>query len=238
VDYYGQPADLAPIREIADRHGLLVVADSAQAHGATYRGRRVGSLAHASCFSFYPSKNLGALGDAGAVTTDDPAIAEHMRELRDHGRGSDRDEYVRIGQNARLDALQAAVLRVKLAHLDGANALRRQAADWYASLLAGSELDLPTAAPDATHVYHLYVVRHPERDAIRLALADLGIDARVHYPHPVHLIPVFDRYRPPSGSLPATEALAAECLSLPLFPGITQDELSRVASAVRHVTNQ
>lgn len=233
VDYYGQPADIAPLRDIADEHGLVLVADSAQAHGATYRGRRVGSLADVTCFSFYPSKNLGALGDAGAVTTDDPVIAERIRELRNHGRSRDRDEHARIGQNWRLDTIQAAALRVKLSYLDSWNALRRRAAERYAELLAGSGLELPAVGLLAEHVYHLYVVRHPERDAIRLALAGHGIDARVHYPRPVHLMPIFQRYW--SRSLPNTEALAAECLSLPMFPGITDAELHRVAAAVHQV---
>jgi dTDP-4-amino-4,6-dideoxygalactose transaminase len=238
VDYYGHPADMAPIRDIADEYGLVVVTDSAQAHGARYRGRRVGSLADASCFSFYPSKNLGAFGDAGAVTTEDPVIAERMRELRNHGRSRDRDDHVRIGQNWRLDTLQAAVLRVKLRHLDAWNALRRQAADKYTRLLGDTGLELPAVDVQAEHAYHLYVVRHPERDAIRRALAEHGIDARVHYPRPVHLVPAFQRHRLRSWALPETEALAAECLSLPLFPGITEAELDRVAAVIRDATGR
>jgi dTDP-4-amino-4,6-dideoxygalactose transaminase len=234
VDYYGQPADHAPIRELADEHGLVVVADAAQAHGAGYRGRRVGSLAHATCFSFYPAKNLGAAGDAGAVTTDDPGIARRIRELRNHGRGADRDEHVRVGHNWRLDTIQAAVLRVKLPRLDQWNALRRKAADRYARLLAGTELEPPAVASDVDHVFHLYVVRHPRRDEVRAALARRGIDSRVHYPSPVHRIPSLAGYR--SGALPETESLAAECLSLPLFPGITEAEQDRVAVAVHEVT--
>jgi dTDP-4-amino-4,6-dideoxygalactose transaminase len=233
VDYYGHPADMTALREIADEYGLILVADGAQAHGATYRGRRVGSLADVTCFSFYPSKNLGALGDAGAVTTDDPVIAERIRQLRNHGRGQDRDDHARIGQNWRLDTIQAAALLVKLSCLDEWNALRREAARQYGQLLSDTEFELPAVDPRVEHAYHLYVVRHQRRDAVRLGLAERGVDTRVHYPCPVHLMPIFRRYR--TRPLPDTEALAAECLSLPLFPGITEAELHRVATAVHQV---
>jgi dTDP-4-amino-4,6-dideoxygalactose transaminase len=235
VDLYGHPTDLLPITRLAAEHGLAVVVDAAQAHGARYRGARVGSLADATCFSFYPSKNLGALGDAGAVTTNNPLLADQVRELRDHGRGARRDTHNRIGHNWRLDALQAAVLRVKLRHLDNWNALRRDAAERYQRELAGTELCVPATTADAEHVFHLYVVRHPNRDALRTALARYGVDARVHYPAPVHREPAFQRYRPRDRALPMAEALAAQCLSLPLFPGITEAEVDRVASVIRAV---
>ncbi|RGA05523.1 DegT/DnrJ/EryC1/StrS family aminotransferase [Microbispora triticiradicis] len=234
VDLYGHPSDIGPITEVARRHGLTVICDAAQAHGASYHGRRVGSLADATTFSFYPSKNLGAVGDAGAVTTDRADIADRIRELRDHGRRADRDDHVRVGYNWRLDAVQAAVLRVRLRHLDGCIRARREAAARYGRLLARSHLDLPTEATGVEHAYHLYVVSGADRTRMRAALRARGIATAVHYPTPVHLLPPMRPYAPADHSrrLAVTEALARECLSLPMFPGITAAEQAAVADAV------
>jgi dTDP-4-amino-4,6-dideoxygalactose transaminase len=234
VDLYGHPADMDPIMDIARRHGLVVICDGAQAHGASYHGRQVGSLGHATAFSFYPSKNLGAAGDAGAVTTDDEVVAERLRQLRDHGRGSDRNDHVRLGFNWRLDAVQAAVLRTKLRYLDGWVDARREAAARYAELLADTPLHLPSAAPGVLPAYHLYVTTTGDREALRSALDAQGVATAVHYPVPAHLLSPLRRYAPSDHrrSLAGAETWAAQCLSLPLFPGITVAEQAAVAEAV------
>ncbi|MFI2207362.1 DegT/DnrJ/EryC1/StrS family aminotransferase [Streptomyces sp. NPDC020192] len=233
VDLYGHPADADAIRRIADRFDLAVVADAAQAHGGVYRGRRVGTLADATCFSFYPSKNLGALGDAGAVTTDDPYIAERIRRMRDHGRGSSRDSCTVAGHNWRLDAIQAACLRVKLRHLQEWVTARREIAGWYGRELGGYGGLLPRPSADVEHAFHLFVVRHRERDFLRKALAVAGVATQIHYPRAVHQMEPFIRYAPREpGSLSGAEQLAKECLSLPLYPGMTPAQVRRVGQAV------
>ncbi|MFI0898181.1 DegT/DnrJ/EryC1/StrS family aminotransferase [Streptomyces sp. NPDC020983] len=233
VDLYGHPADADAIRRVADRFGLAVVADAAQAHGAVYRGRRVGTLADATCFSFYPSKNLGALGDAGAVTTDAPHIAARIRQMRDHGRGSSRDSYAVAGHNWRLDAVQAAALRVKLRYLEEWVGARRTIAGWYGRELDGCGVLLPRSSADVEHAYHLFVVQHGERDVLREALAAAGIATQVHYPRAVHQLGPFARYAPREpGCLGGAEQLARECLSLPLYPGMTPAQVRRVGEAV------
>jgi dTDP-4-amino-4,6-dideoxygalactose transaminase len=229
VDLYGHPADLGPIREIAARHGIRVLEDAAQAQGARYRGSRVGALADLTAFSFYPTKNLGACGDAGLLTTDDPALAERLRLLRDYGQ---RTRYVHesFGVNSRLDELQAALLRVKLPRLDGWNGARRARACRYNELLTG--VVTPQAAPWAEPVWHLYVVRSPERDALQRALAEHGIGTLIHYPIPVHLQESYRGLGITPGSLPYTEAFARQILSLPLFPELSLEAIGTVAERI------
>lgn len=231
VHLYGGPADLEPILTLARRHGLLVVEDCAQAHGACYRGRRVGGWGDMAAFSFYPTKNLGAYGDGGAIVTNDARLAERARLLRQYGW---QERYISSlkGLNSRLDELQAAILRVKLRHLDEWNSARRALASRYTERLAGSGLGLPVAPPDTEPVYHLYVVRHPHRDALQAYLQSQGIGTLVHYPVPVHLQPAYADLGYGPGNLPATEAAAREVLSLPLYPELGLGELDTVCDAV------
>lgn len=234
VHLYGRPADMDALSEIATRRGLLMVEDAAQAHGATWGGRAAGSLAAAGCFSFYPTKNLGALGDGGAVTTDDPEIAERVRRLRNHGQSS-RYHHEEHAVNSRLDELQAALLSAKLPHLAGWNADRRAQALRYADLLAKAPVHLPL--PDnerATSCWHLYVVETEERETVRGRLATAGVGTDTHYPIPVHLQRAYARFGRGTGSLPVAERLARSVLSLPLFPGLTAEEQERVAAALSH----
>ena len=230
VHIYGQAADLAPILETARRHGLAVIEDCAQAHGATYRGRPVGSFGALACFSFYPTKNLGAIGDGGMVVTRDAALARQARLLREYGWA---ERYISDipGWNTRLDELQAAVLRVKLRHLEGDNAARGRIAAAYDAALADSGLKLPGTRAGSTHVYHLYVVRCAERDALQAHLRQAGIAAGIHYPVPVHLQPAY-RSRL-AASLPVTERLAAEVLSLPIYLELSDADVAAVIAAVR-----
>ena len=231
VHLYGCPADLGPIVEIARRHNLFVVEDCAQAHGALYRGQRVGSWGHIAAFSFYPTKNLGACGDGGMVITNDPELAERARLLRQYGW---RERYIsRLkGLNSRLDELQAAILRVKLHHLEQWNRKRRRLAHLYDERLAGSSIVTPCEPGDATHVYHLYVVRHPQRNELGTFLRERGIGSLVHYPVPVHLQPAYRDLGHEAGTLPSAEAAAREVLSLPLCPELSEEEVARVADAV------
>jgi dTDP-4-amino-4,6-dideoxygalactose transaminase len=231
VHLYGQPADLGPILEIADRHGLAVIEDCAQAHGALYRGKRAGAWGRAAAFSFYPTKNLGAYGDGGAVVTDDPEAAGRARAIRQYGWDDERISR-RKGMNSRLDELQAAILLVKLRRLDAWNAERIRLAGIYHENLKAGELVAPRAAPDTTHVYHAYVVRHPRRDALRARLSELGVAARVRYPVPAHLQEGFRDLGLRPGDLPETEAAAREELCLPLFPGLRAEEQQAVVDAV------
>jgi dTDP-3-amino-3,4,6-trideoxy-alpha-D-glucose transaminase len=232
VSLYGHPVDMDAIMALADRHGLFVLEDAAQSHGARCRGRRVGGLAHATAFSFYPTKNLGALGDAGAVTTSDVALAERLRQLRNYG---STQKYVHevAGVNSRLDELQAAFLRVRLARLDAANAARRTRAAAYASRLAGANgLQLPREAAWAEPVYHLFVVRSPERDALQARLRGAGIETLIHYPIPCHLQRAFAHLGHVRGDFPVAERLAQEALSLPLWPGMPLAYVDEVAAAI------
>lgn len=240
VHLYGCPADLAPIVEIAWRHHLFVVEDCAQAHGAVYRGRPVGSWGHMAAFSFYPTKNLGAYGDGGMVTTNDPELAERVRLLRQYGW---RERYVSHvkGTNSRLDELQAAVLRVKLRYLEEWNERRRWLAHLYTERLAGLAVSAvegggvitPYEPDDTKHVYHLYVVRHPRRDELRAFLHERGIGSLVHYPVPVHLQPAYRDLGYQAGDFLCAEAAAREVLSLPLYPELREKEVATVADAVR-----
>lgn len=237
VHLYGLPADMAPLRDVATRHGLTLIEDAAQAHGARYHGRRVGGLGDAAAFSFYPGKNLGALGDAGAVVTNDVDIAQKIRVLRNYGSRVKYHNEVR-GINSRLDALQAALLRVKLRHLDEWNNRRRSVALLYAQLLAGTPgLTLPSAPPYATHVWHLFVVRHRDRDALRTRLTDAGIETLIHYPVAPHCSKAYFGAAPPRGTFPIAERLADEVVSLPMGPHLCTEQIERVASAISHAVN-
>lgn len=231
VHLYGQAADLAPLLEIAQRHGLKVVEDGAQAHGARYRDVPVGGHGHAVAWSFYPGKNLGALGDGGAVTTQDPALADRIRVLRNYGSRVKYHNEV-VGTNSRLDELQAALLRVKLKHLDHDNARRTLVAQRYLDGLCGPGLVLPTVPAFATPVWHLFVVRHPQRDALAQRLARAGVGTVIHYPVPPHLQPAYAHLGLPEGSLPVAEAIHREVLSLPMGPTQTRAQTAAVIAAV------
>jgi len=233
VHLYGQPADMARILRVARRHNLYVIEDAAQAHGARYQGRRVGSLGDVACFSFYPSKNLGAYGDGGAVVTNDEGIARRVRMLGEHG--SER-KYVHLflGTTSRLDALQAAVLRVKLRHLDRWNEHRRRIARLYRQQLA--ELDglrLPEEAEGRYHVYHLYVIRTTKRDALKDYLGARGIGTGLHYPIPLHRQPFLASLKIEEGRFPVSEKLAREVLSLPIYPEMREEVVREVAEAIK-----
>ncbi len=232
VHLYGRPADLAPILEAAARHGIRVIEDCAQAHGARYRGRRVGSWGDIACFSFYPTKNLGAIGDGGMVVTGDAELARKVRLLREYGWAERYVSHV-AGWNSRLDELQAAVLRVKLRHLDEDNAKRARVAALYDEQLADGAVALPGRPDDGVHVYHLYVVRSTRRDELRAFLKTREIEALVHYPVPVHLQPAYAGRLRGADRLPATECAAAQVLSLPLYPELSDQEIYRVTSAMR-----
>lgn len=231
VHLYGQPADMDGIAAVASSAGIAIVEDAAQAHGALWKRRKAGGLSHIGCFSFYPGKNLGAFGDAGAVVTNDSVLAETIRRLSNHGRSSD-DPYRHdiVGANQRLDALQAAILSVKLQHLDDWNAGRRRAAATYASALAGLPLRLVETAPGATSSYHLAVVQTPYRDELRRALTAEGISTGLHYPIPCHRQIAFSTAS--ERSLPVVEAAAERILSLPMYPHLTDDQIGRVADVI------
>jgi dTDP-4-amino-4,6-dideoxygalactose transaminase len=234
VHLYGQCADLGPLLEIGQKHGIPVIEDAAQAHGATYRGRGAGSLGQSGCFSFYPGKNLGAFGEGGAVVTNDAALATRMRCLRDHAQAT-RYVHTEIGFNYRMDGLQGAVLRIKLNYLPDWTARRVELARRYHDLLADLPIQLPTEAPDRGHVWHLYVVLHPERDRVRAALADRGIQTGLHYPTPVHLQQAYAHLGYAAGAFPVSERAAGQCLSLPLFPEMTDGQQDAVVAALREV---
>lgn len=231
VHLYGQAADMDAIGSVAARHGLAVIEDAAQAHGARWNGARVGTLGDVGCFSFYPGKNLGAYGDAGAVTTDDDALAERIRLLRNHGR---QEKYLHevIGFGERLDTLQAAVLHAKLAHLAAWTAARQRLAARYSAGLAESGLTLPWVDARAEAVWHLYVVCTPQRDALRGHLRAHGVEAGIHYPAPLHLQPAYGHLGYRVGQLPVSEQVANECLSLPIYPEMTDAQQDRVVELV------
>jgi len=233
VHLYGHPADLDPILAMAANHGLWVVEDAAQAHGARYKNRRVGSLGTLGCFSFYPGKNLGSLGEGGAVVGSDEAVLNTIKLLREHGQSS---KYVHEieGYNGRMHAIQAAFLRIKLRYLDAWNAARRRVAGLYrAALSEFGELILPPESRDAEDVYHLFVIRTAARDALRDHLTASGIGTGLHYPRPLHLQRAYANLGLSVGNLPATERAAATCLSLPIFPEMTDVHVGQVADAVR-----
>ena len=232
VHLYGQAADMDEILAVARRHGLRVIEDAAQAHGAFYRGRPCGSLADAACFSFYPSKNLGCYGDGGLLTSDDPEILARVRRLRDHGRVG-KYEHVELGWAYRLDALQAAILRAKLPHLDEWVARRRAAAHRYNELFAGSGVVTPAEREYNRHAYYSYVIRRAGRDALAAHLTRSGIGVVIHYPIPMHLQPVYRAMGLGRGAFPVAEAAADQVLSLPIYPEITPAQQERVVEAVR-----
>jgi dTDP-4-amino-4,6-dideoxygalactose transaminase len=232
VHLFGNPADMAPLMELAARCGLPVVEDAAQAMGAAYQGRLICSFGLLSCVSFFPTKLLGAYGDAGMILTRDRAMAERLDVLRRFG-GSTRYLHERLGYNSRLDELQAAVLRVKLRRLGEWNARRRQIAAGYDRLLAGLPLRLPSEAPGAFHVYQEYTVRTHQREALQAFLLDRGVETAVYYPLPLHLQQLYLDLGLGPGSFPEAERAAAEVLSLPIYPELTDEQVEEVAAAVR-----
>jgi len=232
VHLFGQPAEMAPILDIARKHNLRVIEDAAQAIGAEEQGRRVGSLGDIGCFSFYPTKNLGAYGDGGMVTTNDPEIAEKVRILRNHG-SRERYQNEVLGFNSRLDEIQAAVLRVKLRYLEEWTARRRQIAALYTELLAHTAVTTPYERPEVRHVYHQYTIRAPRRDELRTYLQEQGIGTMVYYPTPLHRLKLYADLDYPAGSLPVSEAVAREVLSLPIYPELTDEQVHEVAEAIR-----
>ncbi len=232
VHLYGHPCDMDPILEVARRHGIAVVEDCAQAHGAEYRGKRCGTLGDAAAFSFYPSKNLGAYGDGGAVVTDDEALAQEVRMLRNYGEEK-RYHHGTKGFNSRLDEMQAAILRVKLKHLDAWNDARRECAMAYGERLAGLPVTLPHEAEWARHNYHLFVVRSPERDELMAHLKERGIGCLIHYPIPVHLQGAYEDLGLGRGTFPVAEKACDEVLSLPIYPELSIEAIDQVAEAMR-----
>ncbi len=230
VHLYGQPADMDPILSIARERNLLVIEDAAQAHGAVYKGRRAGSLGDVGCFSFYPSKNLGAFGDGGMVVTDNPAIAEKVRMLRNGGQKGRYDHQL-LGLNSRLDELQAAILRVKLTYLEKWNERRRHIAALYTALLA-DKVEPPIEMPHVRHIYHLYVIRSKDRDALQKHLAERGVGTAVHYPTPIHLQGAYRGLDLGSGSFPVAERSAEQVLSLPIYPELTDAKVRQVAAHI------
>jgi dTDP-4-amino-4,6-dideoxygalactose transaminase len=235
VHLYGQPADLDPIMAIARKHGLRVLEDGAQAHGARYKGNRVGAHGDAVAWSFYPGKNLGAMGDGGSVTTNDTQIADRLRVLRNYG---SRVKYVneRQGYNSRLDPLQAAILRVKLAKLDEWNARRNSIAQHYQKNLVSCDLTLPHVPDWAEPVWHLYVVRSPQRDTLQKYLADAGVGTLIHYPIPPHLQGAYTNLNLKKGSFPLSEQMHHEVLSLPMGPNMALEDADAVIAAVREAS--
>jgi dTDP-4-amino-4,6-dideoxygalactose transaminase len=234
VHLYGHPADMTAIMAIAARHGIPVLEDAAQAHGAEIGGRRAGALGHAACFSFYPGKNLGAYGDAGMVVSDDRDFIARVRQLANHGAGTDKYDNVVAGTNSRLDTLQAAVLRVKLASLDQWNRERRERVAAYTRALSGApSVKLPAEAPGMKSAWHLYTIRVPARDALQKHLAGQGIATAVHYPRPIHLQPAMALAGGRAGDLPVSERLSGEVLSLPLYPELPLEAVEEIAGEVR-----
>jgi dTDP-4-amino-4,6-dideoxygalactose transaminase len=237
VHLFGQSADMAPILDVAERFGVPVVEDAAQAIGTCYRGRPVGGIGTIGCFSFFPTKNLGAFGDAGLVTTTDVSLARRLRAIRQHG-GEVKYHHDLVGANFRLDALQAAVLRVKLPHLNGWTAARRRNAERYEALFAaaglGEMVRLPVQSADSTHIYNQFVIRVPDRDGLRTHLAAGGIGTEVYYPIPLHLQPCFRELGYRKGSFPAAETAAGEALALPIYGELAEAQQSWVVEAIRN----
>jgi dTDP-3-amino-3,4,6-trideoxy-alpha-D-glucose transaminase len=233
VHLMGSTVDLQPLLEVARAAGIAVVEDCAQAHGARYRGQRVGTFGDIGCFSMYPTKNLGAWGDGGAIVSADPALADRVRLLRSHGE-QPRYHHKMVGTTARLDALQAAILRVKLQRLDGWNEDRRRIGAMLREGLAGSGVEIPEpAATDGDHVYHLFIVRTKQREALRAFLDERGVSTAVHYPFPIHRTEAYAELGLGEGSLPVAERLAEEICTLPLFPSMSDDEVAQVIEAVQ-----
>jgi dTDP-4-amino-4,6-dideoxygalactose transaminase len=237
VHLFGQPADMDPILEIGRARGLYVIEDAAQAHGAEYKGRRAGSFGDAGCFSFYPGKNLGAFGEAGAVVTDNNELQEKIRVLRDHGQIR-KYHHTMVGWNCRMDGIQAAVLSIKLRHLEKGNELRRSHAAQYDRALDGlEEIVTPYEDPYARHVYHIYAIRVRERDEVIRRLGEMGVACGIHYPVPVHLQEAYSNLGYEAGSFPIAEQVAKEFVSLPMFPELAPAQIDMVAEAVKEALN-
>ncbi len=232
VHLYGQMADMDPIAEIARKRGISIVEDACQAHGALYRDKKAGSIGDAGCFSFYCTKNLGAYGEGGMVTTNDPALADRVRLYRNHGHRS-KFEHAVFGYNGRLDEMQAAILRIKLKYLDENNARRRGAAERYDALLRETPLTLPQEAPLRSHVYHLYVVRSKKRDALRAFLEEKGVGTGIHYKKPIHLQEAARGLGYGSGNCPHAEAACDEILSLPMYPELDEESQEYIADCIK-----
>ncbi len=232
VHLYGHPADMDPILEIAKRRNLFVIEDACQAHGALYKGKKVGGLATAACFSFYPGKNLGAYGEGGAVLTNDEALATQLRKLRNHG-GLGKYSHEILGMNARLEGIQGAILKTKLPYLDRWNELRRRHVEEYNSFLSEAGVGLPDEAPEVRSAFHLYVIRAPYRDELNAYLNEQGIGSIVHYPAPNHLLECFKNLGYKRGDLPVTEKVSKEVLSLPLYPELTLEQIRFVSETIQ-----
>ena len=232
VHLYGQSADMDPIMEIARRHGLVVIEDAAQAHGAKYKGRPVGSIGNIACFSFYPGKNLGAYGEGGAVTTSNPEYARTMRMLRDWGQDR-KYHHVLRGFNYRMEGFQGAILRVKLRHLEAWTEARRAVVNLYNDLLTDSGVETPTEMPWGRHVYHVYTLRTEDRDGLQASLQADGIQTGIHYPVPAHLQPAYSDLGYGRGAFPHSEAASQQVLSLPLYPELSSQSVAEVAGAVK-----
>ena len=232
VHMYGQSAEMGPIVDVAGRHGLKIIEDACQAHGAEYSGKRCGSIGNAGCFSFYYTKNLGGYGEGGIITTDDPDIVERARLFRNHGHVS-KYEHAVLGYNSRLDEIQAAILRVKIKYLEGYTNARRTVAAAYNDLLSDTPLTLPHEADGRKHVYHLYVVRSRQRDKLMQHLSDAGIGTGIHYKNPVHLQEACKAYGYKRGDLPVTELVCDEILSLPIYPELPNADIEYVSDKIR-----
>jgi dTDP-4-amino-4,6-dideoxygalactose transaminase len=231
VHLYGQMADLEPIRDMCTKFGLALIEDAAQAHGAGYQGHRAGAYGNIGCFSFYPTKNLGAFGEAGAITTNDDEIANRIRHLRDHAQ-LQKYRHEELGYNYRMDEMQGAILTVKLRHLDKWNTARTSLAKYYLDHLSQNPVTLPTESPQRRHVWHQFVIRSPQRDRLRDELSKAAIATGLHYPIPLHLQPAYKHLGYRAGDFPAAEQSSKECLSLPMFPELKESEISRVCDAV------
>ena len=239
VHLYGQPADMDPILAIAKTWNLVVIEDACQAHGATYKGHKAGSMGHAGCFSFYPGKNLGAFGDAGAVVTNDAQLSEQIKMLRDHGQTQKYNHHA-IGWNARMDGIQGAVLKEKLRYLDEWNHKRRVVAQWYRQALEDVvDVQLPQESENTEHVYHVYAIQSACRDALMADLKSAGVVCGIHYPIPIHLQKAYQKMELGHGAFPASEYLCQRTLSLPMFPEMTRDQTQSIAKAInRFYTKQ
>ena len=237
VHLYGRPADMDPILDLAQQHGLAVIEDACQAHGARYRGRRVGSIGHAAAFSFYPSKNLSAYGEGGALTTNDAGIAELARALRSHGQ-SGPYIHARIGYNYRMEGFQGAVLRVKLKRLEEWNARRKEIAALYRRALQGANVEIPSDDPRDERVYHLFVVYVERRDAVRAALEARGVHTAIHYPRPLHLQPAFTALGYGRGNFPYAERACERVLCMPFFPEMTDEQVCYAAEQLAEVVGR
>jgi len=235
VHLYGRPADMDPILEIASRHGLCVLEDACQAHGARYRGRRVGSIGRAAAFSFYPTKNLSACGEGGAIATNDERVAQFARAARNHGQTS-RYEHEFVGYNYRMEGIQGAVLQVKLKHFPQVAARHAEIAREYRRLLAGARLEIPHDDPRDECSYHVFAIYVDRRDDVRRELAARGIETAVHYPRPLHLQPAYAAFGIPRGTLPHAERACDRVLGLPIYPTLDSNQVEYIANAVREIT--